>query len=1217
MRERLKTVTVAIVLCLNIGIDPPDVVKTNPCAKLECWVDPLSLPPQKALETIGRNLQQQYEVWQPRARYKLSLDPSVEETKKLCCSLRKFAREDRVLFHYNGHGVPKPTPGGEIWVFNKDYTQYIPVSLFDLQSWLGSPSICVFDCSNAGHIIREFARFAEQRDQSRQAEPVDENGTYTPMKDCILFAACGPNEVLPMNPDLPSDLFTCCLTTPIEIALRWFVSQNPLITNITPDIIMKIPGRLNDRRTPLGELNWIFTAITDTIAWNVFPHDLFKRLFRQDLMVAALFRNYLLAVRIMRHHSCTPMSTPALPPTHQHPMWSSWDLAAEMCLSQLPALLKAGEGGGVEYKHSSFFSEQLTAFEVWLTKGAVSKGQPEQLPIVLQVLLSQVHRLRALMLLSRFLDLGPSSVKLALSVGIFPYVLKLLQSPAAELKPVLVFIWAKILAVDRSCQNDLLKDNGFTYFINILTATNSSSVIPNISEHRAMCAFILSIFCHDFRAGQEACMKNDLLSTLVLHLDDQDSLLRQWICIGLGKLWEGYNDAKILCFRENVNSRILSLLTDPVAEVRAAAMFAIGTLIKNVPDRPDIASIVEYNVGAAVVSGLADASPIVRKELVIVLSKFASCHWNFCITAALELAKEDKKRFRRTSTESTSSDGSMQTNGPSTPRPSQSIYMSCVKALYSLSADPFPYVAALASHVVDEISLELMTAHSITPSQVHHVTSTRPASIAISPRVDASPAKPASSLKRSASFAHPFKATLSSLIAAIPSVATTITPAADIAVEEGAYEDGEVKAAAVQMVNCIKDVAGFSAENLDISVHLKSGVRSAAEGGSLESIFFDWSLEYFLEPQMRVPEMDDPGSQQFNGRLWRKQRNDRIAEEAATRFGDASVKKFENQVCFLHSDDNPGALLAFHSFETHIVGADHHSGLVVYDWAAQNRRNLFSNGNPPRSRITSIKFINEDDAAMLLVASDEGVVRVYRNYQSPTKIELVSSWKALNASLDYSDSPLLSDWQQTSGSLLVAGDPSLIRVWDLDRELCVQDIPTRSQKPVTALTSEKLSGNLVVAGFGDGGIRLFDRRAAPTDSLVASFSEHQDKVLCAQIQQGDNYNLISGSIKGDVRIWDIRQRRSVDVIDTVPHGVTMTALAIHEQASIFACGTNAESIRVFNTRGVNISTIRYNEGFLGPKIFNVGCLAFHPQRALLAAGTMDNASLSLFASEAF
>ena len=70
----------------------------------------------------------------------------------------------------------------------------------------------------------------------------------------------------------------------------------------------------------------------------------------------------------------------------------------------------------------------------------------------LQVLLSQVHRLRALVLLGRFLDMGRWAVDLALSVGIFPYVLKLLQTTALDLRQTLVFIWTKILALDRSCQ---------------------------------------------------------------------------------------------------------------------------------------------------------------------------------------------------------------------------------------------------------------------------------------------------------------------------------------------------------------------------------------------------------------------------------------------------------------------------------------------------------------------------------------------------------------------------------------------------------------------------------------------------------------------------------------------------------------------------------------------------------------------------------------------
>lgn len=84
----MKTVSVALVLCLNVGVDPPDIVKTQPCAKLECWIDPHSLPLNKAAEAIGANLQKQYEKWQPRARYKLSLDPTVEDVKKLCTSLR-------------------------------------------------------------------------------------------------------------------------------------------------------------------------------------------------------------------------------------------------------------------------------------------------------------------------------------------------------------------------------------------------------------------------------------------------------------------------------------------------------------------------------------------------------------------------------------------------------------------------------------------------------------------------------------------------------------------------------------------------------------------------------------------------------------------------------------------------------------------------------------------------------------------------------------------------------------------------------------------------------------------------------------------------------------------------------------------------------------------------------------------------------------------------
>ena len=65
-------------------------------------------------------------------------------------------------------------------------------------------------------------------------------------------------------------------------------------------------------------------------------------------------------------------------------MWAAWDLALDNCLSQLPTLL-ASPDPSAAFEHSSFFAEQLTAFQVWLVNGNENRSPPEQLPIVLQV----------------------------------------------------------------------------------------------------------------------------------------------------------------------------------------------------------------------------------------------------------------------------------------------------------------------------------------------------------------------------------------------------------------------------------------------------------------------------------------------------------------------------------------------------------------------------------------------------------------------------------------------------------------------------------------------------------------------------------------------------------------------------------------------------------------------------------------------------------------
>ncbi|CAO3591263.1 unnamed protein product [Absidia cylindrospora] len=1263
LRERIKTVSGLLVICLNIGTDPPDIVKTNPSAKLECWIDPFLVIPQKSLETIGKNLHTQYENINSRTRFKLSLDPSVEETKKLCCQTRRNAKEERILFHYNGHGVPKPTSSGEIWVFNRNYTQYIPVSLFDLQSWLGSPVIYVWDCSSAGNIVNAFNRFAEQRDNEALRLAQQHQGTTaatlsSSWRDCIQLAACGPTETLPMNPDLPADVFTSCLTTPIEMSLRWVIMRNPLLTtNITMDMVLRLPGCAKERRTPLGELNWIFTAVTDTIAWCVLQDqpELFKRLFRQDLMVASMFRNFLLAERIMRSYQCTPISTPKLPDTHDHPMWQAWDLAVDMCLFQLPALLAAENNEtSYQYQASSFFAEQLTAFEVWLAEGAVNPKIPEQLPIVLQVLLSQVHRLRALILLSRFLDLGPWAVNAALSVGIFPYVLKLLQSPAAELKPVLVFIWARILAVDRSCQNDLLKDHGYAYFINILTPNNAMLSIPHVSEHRAMSAFILSVFCTNFKMGQQACVRGNVITACLAHVKDPDPLLRQWVCLCLAQVWMNNSEAKAAAIAENGHEKLCALLEDSVPEVRASVIYALGTFLGD-PNKTEQIMNVEHNVAVAALIAMSDGSPVVRKEFVIALSNIVhQAGPSKFLVAASQTLDEDQSHV------SNGNDGdSVMTNGNNNanvngkaraPRPNRSgssiladwranmnshygstsygsVYAVIWKALLNLSVDPYPDVAKSAAIVVDHINTMLLD----TPSVGDYVASvvrdslqskldpSNPAAAAgnfesggsQSPFYSNDSAKSTSTarpakLTRSVSFASTLR-TFYNFGSNPPEQLISPATGTDGGDNNSANHQRDPRSSLgmTSRTNNIESEATPNNANIDSSSTLP-----------LTSEFYDWSCEYFTEPQMRAAESDEPGSVVYTQRKWRRGRNEKILVESNSTKAMAGSSRWEDQIISVHNETEATHLL-FHQYEPHLVASDAYNCLVVWDWKTGAPLSVIDNNNPPQSRITDMKFINEDDVALLLTGSDDGVVRLYRNYDGSDQEDaiLVSSWRALKdiEKSNSRQSGLVCEWHQGRGALFTGGDARAIKVWDAHQEMTVMDIATQSGGCVTSITSDQIGGNIIIAGFGDGMIGVYDRRLRSASAMVQRWDEHKAWITGIHLQRDGNRELISGGFAGDIKIWDIRESQSIRTIEAHTH-TDMTSLAVHDHSQVIVSAGDDQVIKFWNVDGTRLSTIRPSSGFLGQKSSFTRALAFHPN-LMAAAASSDDGYITIYGTQ--
>ena len=74
---------------------------------------------------------------------------------------------------------------------------------------------------------------------------------------------------------------------------------------------------------------------------------------------------------------------------------------------------------------------------------------------------------------------------------------------------------------------------------------------------------------------------------------------------------------------------------------------------------------------------------------------------------------------------------------------------------------------------------------------------------------------------------------------------------------------------------------------------------------------------------------------------------------------------------------------------------------------------------------------------MLVTGSSDGVIRIFRDYDSEDKVNLVSAFRGLNDLVPSNkNSGLVIDWQQGQGKFLVAGDVKAIRIWNAATEIC-------------------------------------------------------------------------------------------------------------------------------------------------------------------------------------
>ena len=82
-----------------------------------------------------------------------------------------------------------PTKNGELWLFGKHYTHYMPVAIFELKAWLGEPAIYVLDCSCAGALLPHFVDSKTMKDSMIFCEREMQNKAPRDPDGSVAFAA--------------------------------------------------------------------------------------------------------------------------------------------------------------------------------------------------------------------------------------------------------------------------------------------------------------------------------------------------------------------------------------------------------------------------------------------------------------------------------------------------------------------------------------------------------------------------------------------------------------------------------------------------------------------------------------------------------------------------------------------------------------------------------------------------------------------------------------------------------------------------------------------------------------------------------------------------------------------------------------------------------------------------------------------------------------------
>lgn len=273
-------------------------------------------------------------------------------------------------------------------------------------------------------------------------------------------------------------------------------------------------------------------------------------------------------------------------------------------------------------------------------------------------------------------------------------------------------------------------------------ALEDTTVIFN-HDCRTFAAFVLASIVYKFEQGQINAQKNKLVSICLEQMDDRNPLLRKWFIICLGNLWNNFESARHLGVRDSAYEKLHEkLLRDPVPEVRAATVYALGTFISSTIDRVSQDNDIDRSIAINLLNEVGnDMSPLVRMELVAALQwivkLFEKQFVDVCLredpqfqsdshlvnnsnnNSSLSRLQANRYLSGLSVMKPVNSCGSIVTmSNPASlgiiqPQSFSSVYSKIWQGIVSLSKDPYPEVASMGLKVAEYIrnqAIELIQA---------------------------------------------------------------------------------------------------------------------------------------------------------------------------------------------------------------------------------------------------------------------------------------------------------------------------------------------------------------------------------------------------------------------------------------------------------------------------------------------------------------------------